>query len=332
MIAGKQLRINKLNYVLQRGQDLVARPRLFLNKRDAHLKQQIDNAVASVYVSDAGEKYQFSTSTAFGPEIYQQRRDLIDEARDELGISRSAASGTRPPGADSGIAIREVADREIGRFAIQALRYEQALVDLARLVIDVQKDIGNRQVTWRSRNLAEIIDWKDVDLDADRFEMSVEAASILSRTPAGRLQAVVDLAQANLLKNQDEARRLVGHPDLEREGDLSTAALENIEFTIALLEDEERDWPVPEMYQDLRRGVVRVQQHLLLIAMRGAPESVRQRFMDWLNLANRQIKIAEMGALMAQQAVAVAQAPEPIAPGTLPVPPNGVVALPAMGG
>ena len=78
------------------------------------------------------------------------------------------------------------------------------------------------------------------------------AASTLSTTPAGRQQAVVEWAQAGII-SQDEARRLMDHPDLERSMSIYTAALDDIEATIEALEDGKILMPEPYPHLQRRR-------------------------------------------------------------------------------
>ena len=70
--------------------------------------------------------------------------------------------------------------------------------------------------------MLEKIEWKDVDLEEDRFELDIQPASLLSMSPAARLQAVTELAQVGQL-DKSEVRHLLNHPDLEASNNRATA-------------------------------------------------------------------------------------------------------------
>lgn len=324
--AAIQERVSQLDWSIALAQDHVARPRMFLKPGDAHLKDEIDNyAAGSTYVTNTGTEYRYSVSQAVGAEIYQHRKQLIAEFFERIGLSQSAAQGKKPDGVESAVAIREVTQIQTGRFAIQALNHEAVFIAIARRVIALQKKLAkaspenDNAAVWKTRNLVKKIPWSSVDLDEDMYAMSVEAASILSRSPAGRMQAVIELGQANLLLDgaagKAEARRLLGHPDLQRSYDLATAAFEDIERTIELLLEEDEEFPVPEAFQDLNLGLKLVTHAYLKAKADRAPDAVLERLRLWIKKAEDILKLAVQQAAAANQnAAAAAGKPPPGAP------------------
>jgi hypothetical protein len=124
-------------------------------------------------------------------------------------------------------------------------------------------------------------------------KVSIAAASNLSRTPAGRTQLVLELAQAGIVST-DSARRLISHPDAERELSLYTAAIENIEKCF----DEIADGNVvmPEPYTNLKLAVWRGQQQYLIWRDDGAPESVLEDLRQFIVVAADRLAPPEMAA------------------------------------
>ena len=133
-------------------------------------------------------------------------------------------------------------------------------------------------------------------------DMQIEASSILSRTPAGRMQQVIEMAQAGLI-DKDEARALLQHPDLKSSMDLYNAQIRNIDRTIERLYDGE--FPAPDSFQNLALGQSRVQMALLKAADNGAPEEILENMRRWIGQAK--FMLDEMNAAMQQQQMALQQ-------------------------
>lgn len=309
-LTAKQFRTDKRSWTIQRGEDLAGCPRLFLHPNDAHLVNQINNdPEKSIHVTKTGKEYQFQKGQAWGPDIYLAQRRDVEEAFEFAGISMTAASGQKPAGVESAIAIREVAERESGPFALHAQRYEKLHLELAKKVIARQKRIAARGKTepakWNSGNLLRLIPWESVDMDEHMYTMSLAAASGLPKTPAARTQYVIELAQANAI-DRDEMRALLDHPDLRKSNDVAVAHRRDIERTVEILMEEDQPYPVPETYQDLTLGVKLVGLHLLDVKTRGAPEDVLERFRNWIEQAQG---ILDAAAAKMQAQMAMAQQP-----------------------
>lgn len=321
-LAGIQLRINKLNRFIAKAQDLIAVPRIFVGPEDNHIKQKLSNQVGLICVTRSGKPPTFLTPIAVGPEIYQYKEQLKQSAYQFAGISELSAQSKKPEGLESAVALREFNDIETSRFAIQSQRYESWFLEVARQLVAVYKDIadegGKPVALWKARKRFETIDWKNVDLEETVYSMTIEASSILSRTPAGRLQAVIEMSQAGLI-DQDEARRLMNHPDLERSMSLFNAALDDAE---AVIEDLlEGKFKAPEPFENLALCVHRVQLAYLQAKRDGAPEEILAGFRDWVDLALQELQGSQSGG---------AGAPPP--PGAPIAPPdNGMVGAPPPG-
>jgi hypothetical protein len=315
-LTGIQLRINQLNHFIQKAQDLIAVPRVFVDIGSKMLRTMITDEIGAV-IPYRGKPPTFMTPQAVSAEIYQYKEALWRRGYEITGIQQMSATGMKPAGLESAVALREYNDIGTGRFVVQAQRWERLIPAAAGRIIDVAKEIhgkgGSCKATFHARSLVKEICWKDVDMERDMFRMSVEAASILSATPAGRIQQVVELAQAGIV-GQAESRRLLDHPDLRREMDIQNAAIEDIEATIEQLLDGE--YVPPEPHQDLKMGFPRVQLAYLKAKRDGAPWEILEELTRWLEsadylmkqqMADEQAKMAQMQAeaqqrLMAQQA------------------------------
>jgi len=113
--------------------------------------------------------------------------------------------------------------------------------------------------------------WSKVDPGETRIR--IMPASTVARTPAGRTQFALELAQAGVV-SQDEARRLIRAPDTERALSLYTAALDNIERALEDMKDGYVVVPTP--FMNLKMCVWRGQAELNLVEQDGAPFDVME--------------------------------------------------------
>lgn len=290
-LAGIQLRINKLNKFIAKCQDLIPIPRFFVGMADQHIKSKFTTDIGRIYVTRTGTPPTIMNPPAVAPEIYEYKEQLKRSAYQFAGISELSAQSKKPADLESAAALREFNDIESSRFAIQAQRLEGWYLEVARQLVAVYKEIadegGEPVAVWKTRSRFKQIDWSEVDLEEDTYSMTIEAASILSRTPAGRLQAVIELSQAGLI-DQDEARRLMGHPDLERSMSLYNAAIDDAEGVIEDLIEER--FTTPEPFENLAFCVKRVQEQYLRTKRDKAPEVVLDGFRDWIDQALNLIK------------------------------------------
>lgn len=269
-IIGHQRTLNKRNWQRDRVLDLLAVPTTYVRQADASLRVQ-STAIGNV-VPIKGDYPVTVVPAVVGNEILQDRHDAKASAFEETGVSRMAAGGTPEPGLDSGVAIRERSHERTQRFATQEKRFEKFNLDTDWLIIDTCKRLGRSRAPVMSRRWRfgpRQLKWSQVDMRD--VKVQIQASSTLNRTPSGRIQMVLEFAQAGVI-NQDEARRLLQHPDLEQALSLYTAALEAIEEDLMLIEHGELI--VPEPFLNLEMAVWRGQNRYLLDRGRGAPEEI----------------------------------------------------------
>lgn len=308
-----QIRLNHLNKFVQTCHDRIVTPRVYLDVASRLLNQQLTNEVGAEYYY-RGNPPIFQTPTALGPETYNQIADLREVPLRRTGISAYSAMSLKPAGLESAASLREFKDNENNRFSIQIQRFEDFFKDIGLLMIHCAADLhatGEPQRTsFRGHGVAELVDWGDVDMDADRFVLTVEASSLLSMSPAARLEKVLELAQAGHL-DKDEQRYLLGHPDLERS---SSGAFADYEMTEKVIEHLEDGRPVvPESHWNLALLRKRIAQALTRLQLRDTeaspvPGDVLLNFDRFLRLVDDKIKAAAEAT--AQPAGAAPGAPQ----------------------
>ena len=328
-LTGLQIRLNQLNKFIKKCQDLIARPDIYGAFDQRMPDAFFENGVGRFFRTKDGKPPTFYTPQALNAETYNERRYIVERAFALAGVGEMSAQGQKQPGIESGVAIRAVNDIQTGRFGLQSEGFEDAHLETAERLVWVMKDIsdvGRKKVTvaFRAKKFAETIRWDDVDPKEDVFHVDIEASSLLSRTPAGRLQGAMDMLQVGAI-DKNEFRHLVDHPDLERSLDLKDAAIQDIEATIENLLDG--NWESPEPLQDLAEGIKRVQMAYLRARRQGCPDDRLQMLRDWIDHA--QAQLAEAASATSAQAPPPAPM-DPMAAGMDPMampgaPPGGMV-------
>jgi hypothetical protein len=276
-IAGHQLVVNKTQWQIDRQLDQLAVPTTFVRPADANMAMQATKIGLQAVVR--GEYPKTIIPPAVSPETYQRLESTKAGAFENFGQSRMAAQSQKPAGLDSGVALREYRDQTSGRFAMQEKAFERFVLDIVLEILAICKKLGDKAPVMlrRSRFGTRKIPWSRVDMKDVRIQLA--AASTLSRTPAGRTQQVVEWAQAGVI-SQDEARRLLQHPDLERAMSIYNEALENIEHSFEEIADG--NVVMPEPFMNLSMAVWRGQMQYLIWRDDGAPEDVLSNIRDFV--------------------------------------------------
>lgn len=279
---GRQKRINYLYRWVQRCQDLIAVPRVWVDAANGPLKVQVSNEIGEIVGIRGDKPPVFQTPQAVGQEIYNWLDGLEAGGFEDEGISQMSASNQLPTGIESAPAQREYSFKEGQRFAPVSQRWEKAVAkETAYKMLAMYKEHGDPEakVAWANRKLVQIIPWDEVDMVEDVFEIRIEASSIETLSPAGRLQAAIELAQTGWLSDE-EGRRLLGHPDLERADSKMNAAIEYAEWLSG--EFLMGRYHPPNPYGDLELQAETVKADLQTAETEGAPErylAIMRQFM-----------------------------------------------------
>jgi hypothetical protein len=315
LLLGHQIRLNQLHDFKRRAQDLMSAPRWWVNSAS----RVLDN----VFVNDMGVVGHYSgptppvsqTPRAVDAEIYQEEGRIEESALRRAGISAMSANATRPDGVEHAVALRELSDSQAKRHVERSARFEDSVIDTVRLLVHTLRDIILDKEDLGEFPEQEILDrikWKKVDMYTTRFSIQVQTASMLSETPSGRKQAVVELLQyggfemlggGNPQAGMQEAMRLLGHPDLGQTKKRVNAATERIEWVIGRM--REGEMVLPEQYDNLALGIPTVISAMQDFEVRGCPEEILDLFRVWVEQAEEMIR--------AQQA-AQQPAPMPVDP------------------
>lgn len=310
-VMGLQRALNKNNWVIEKGNDNVVSPPIYVRPADANIGAKTNRVNGyTIFRADRPETIQHQ---AVANETYNRNDKLKQSAQEEFGQTSMATHGAKPPGIDSGVAMREFKDQTTQRFATQELEFEHLILWTHYLLIDVCKDLGAKAPTVqrRSRFGTRTMKWSDVDMGDVRVQM--QAAANLNNTPAGRLQLVIEFAQAGIIST-DQARRMYGHPDLESEMSLYTAALESVEEELDAIADGRL--VVPSPFSNHKMAVWRAQREYLKWEMNAAPEDILENLRQYVVTAAWYVDQANNAAANANMPPGGA-----MDPGAMPPPP-----------
>ena len=341
-LQGLQLEINKILRTIQVSMHLVSVPKLLVEASSKIVSSHLNNRIGGV-IKYAGTPPTYAPLGQIPPDLFSHLDRLFARSYEIAGISQLAAQSLKPAGLDSGKALREFNDLETERFMSVAKRYEKVFMDAAEIIIDMGKDIYDRdgefKVKAKDGKFVETIDWKDVNMDADKYLMEIFPTSALSNTPSARLADIQDLMAGGFISKED-ALKLLDFPDLEATTNMLNSDANNLDKIIETMMDKGKYFP-PEPYQNLENAIRKVQQAYLMYKVQGATENrlelLRQYMEDCQNLIMKAKQrspspeelaqqLASQGAPgAAKQAMQQGQAPGPvgqqsaIASGALPL-------------
>jgi len=314
-IAGIQRALNKRNWQIDRNLDQYAIPTTYVDMADANLAVQSINRIGTVVVHK-GERPTTVTPQAVSPEVYQNRVDMKNAAREDSGVNPMMQHGTKPTGIDSGIGMREVRDQASQRFSMQEKEFERFVLDVFLQVVGCCKELGDAApvVTRKAKFEAKKIRWADVDMGD--IEVQIAASSPLGRTPAGRYQMALEWAQAGVIST-DEWRQIVKHPDLDHVLSLYTQGWESVQTDIEAIIDGHVVMPEPfgNLLLMTRMGQMAYLKYRDLRAPEEILEAIRQYVVNAAYMFKQRASAANSNA-------APGAAPAPGSGGEMPVIPE----------
>jgi hypothetical protein len=325
-LAGRQRRINYLYRWIQRCQDLIAVPRVYVDASNGPLKLQMTNEIGAVIGIRGGKPPVFQTPIAVTNEVYSWLNQLEQGGYEDEGISLASAANTLPKGIESAPAQREYSYKEGARFAPVSQRYEDAFIKLSKMKIAMYRHMKEDiTVKYQAKRKVEPIDWAETEgIDEGDYQIRIEASSMDSLSPAGRIQAVLELMQAGLIQSE-EGRRLLGHPDLSRSDDMANASRDYAEWVLSELLEMNKVYCSD--YEDLQITLEVVRAGLLRQTMNRAPRKLLEHLIEHLRTIS--MKIMPPPPAPADAMAQLGTAP-PGAPGQVPLDPTTQMPVPGV--
>jgi hypothetical protein len=330
-LTGTQLEINSILYTISKSMKLVGVPRVFVEDGSKVVKAHLNNDIGAI-ITYRGTKPEYSVAPCVPQELYAQLQRLIDYGYRQCGVSALDAGAQKPAGLNSGEAIRSYDDISTDRFAALARRYDNLFIDLAYQIIDLAKDIAERdgsyQTVYPNKNGAKEINLPEVSMLKNPFVIQCFSMSSLPRDPAGRLAKVTEMVQAGMITIK-EGRRLLDYPDIEQIERLANASEERIfqqldeiveseideDKEVIQVEDDQKGFRYkgPDPFMDLALAQELVVQYINLYGATNLEESKMEMFRTFYS--------------QVQDLMSAAQPPAP-PPGASPTPQAQAAQLP----
>lgn len=279
-----QLHINKFLFVISRALHLAGAAKCLIEVSSGVEVNHITNSPSTI-LKYRGIEPKWLNPPIVPVEVYQQTETQIQRAYQLAGVSQLSAAGQKPAGLNAAVAIREYLDIEQDRFAAISEQYQNMYVEALRIAIelihDAVKDGHTTKYEVKQYGLrrAQVVEWKDLDFDRDRFVLDCFPVSVLPQEPAGRLQTVQEWLQAGLL-NQRKAKRLLQFPDLDAEESLAQAAEDWIENCLDSIVDS-GIYIAPDGEDDLKAAAEMVMEEIQSAKLGGLDDDRLEMLRDY---------------------------------------------------
>lgn len=284
MLMGTQIGINKLLMTMDQAINLIGVPRIFVNELSKVLDTAFNNNVGTI-IKYRGDKPMYEVAPCVPQEMYDHLQRLITYAYQQSGISALAASSAKPAGLNSGEAIRSYDDLQTDRFAALAKRYENFYIDLAYQMIDLAKDIAERDGSYSTiypnKDGTREIDLPKAAILKDTYVIQCYDESSLPKDPSGRYARLSEMLASNEISLQ-EFRRLNNFPDLEQSDKLANALEERIlQILDGIVEDGKYIPPDPFLLDPTNLATTLVVQYINMYAGAKLEEKKMQLLRDF---------------------------------------------------
>lgn len=317
-----QAKLNELMKVIHDSIRLVGVPRIWQSAA-TKVTPEYNNRIGNVY-KHAGPKPEVEVTQANHPEMYAQAERLESKMYALAGINLMEAQGHIPSRLDSRPALREHQDIASTRHAWVGKMWERLFIDCAKQIIRVSRDIVSRRGSYKAyghaKEFVRQIDWKDIDLEDDRFVIKAVNVSLLPSTPVGKRLAIQELWQAGLFTSHQEAWAMMsGHPDVDALIGRKTAGKRLVEKQIFAIVKRDEYLP-PDQYQDVPYAKqFALETYQSLLAEKNVPPKVLENLIQYVLDCDAILETQQMGA---QELMQAAAAPAGASPSDVPVVPG----------
>jgi len=288
-----QFHINRVTHVINVSQELCAVPRVYI-KNASNIVAEFINAEVGSIINHDGDVPSFNTATAQNPEMYQYQRYLTEKAFEQVGLSQSYIGGTKTPGVNAAVAIREVNDIQNDRQAAVALAWEQFAIDSAKVIVELGASQGIKRFKLAKSKA-----------NMDSLKLKVWPTNLLPDSPGGRLATVTEMIQAGMIK-PDMAIDLLGFPDIDAFRSMVNASIELTKKQITKMLKTGNYIP-PEPSQNLEQSFKMAQDAQLRAQIDDMPEDRIELLLRYQDDCNRLIEFAKSAQSPQEQIAPMAQ-------------------------
>lgn len=269
-----QMSINKMLRTIQQSTELVSVPRVLVENGSQVNSDHINDRIGQI-IEFTGTPPQFITPEPMPQSAYQWVQYLEEKAYQISGVSQAAASGEKPKGVESAVAMETVADIQAGRFENMSIDWNEFFMNLARATMFVSQDLyeSNPKLATQLKrdNLVRNIKWADMNFDEDKFSIQLFPINRLPHDPAGRLDAIQRLIQAGWI-DEIHGLSLLDMPDLSEETSMMTGSLHLANDMISRMLDDGDEEVQPLEQMDLGLAMNQAKLAIVNATLKKYPE------------------------------------------------------------
>lgn len=183
----------------------------------------------------------------------------VKQAFESIGLSQLSATGKKPVGVESGVALSTLEDVESDRFQTQLSAYIKAYTDIAKMYINcLPKNTDIIPVSQNSSTLK----WKDLLKEQGLFKVQYSAATFLSKQPSERWKQIQEGAKAGYF-GVEKVADLLDNPDTTEAFAFARAVTSACEKIIdSAMKGEDVDIPKFISYEQLAKDIAQIQNEL----------------------------------------------------------------------
>ena len=186
-------------------------------------------------------------------------QSMLDYYVKQAFESQLSATGKKPVGVDSGVALSTLEDVESDRFETQLNAFIKMYTDIAKMYIKVLP--ANADIIPVSQNTSPL-KWKDLLKEQGLFKVQYSAATFLSKQPSEKIKQINQLSQAGLI-GVEKIAQLLDNPDLEDAYSFAQAVHNACNKVIeSTMDGEEIEIPKFISYEQLANDISQTQNQL----------------------------------------------------------------------
>lgn len=248
-----QRELNKLKIRKLRGLALYGVPRVY-HQAGSTLTPDFSRDIGQVYVW-TGSKPEVDQSPCVSAELVAEEVHLISQMYQLAGISPLERGSEMPSRMDSRPGMREYIANADEKHALPSQTWNRSFLEAAQCIVDVAREIveenGSYEAFGAAKDFVTKIDFKDANLEDERFRIKLQNTNLLPTTPTGKRLAILDLLKANAFPNpMDMWEMLAGeHPDVDAIIQRKTSGRKLVEKQMYMIVARQKYF-APDVHQD----------------------------------------------------------------------------------
>jgi hypothetical protein len=250
-----------------------------------------------------GNQPVFYAPSPNSPSAYQQLDRLYGKSFEIIGVPTMMAQGQKPPGLNSGEAIRSYADVTTKRFKPSYKLFQSFGKRVDELVVRTAREISEKnrgfEVKAMGREGMTTLRASKSILDDNKFAIQIAETNLMADDPSSKYETVQEMMGSSLVTPMTGRRMLTGIPDIKEEMSLENASYDAVTTRLdKILRDGEYSGPEPIMQlADLPTGdpgaITLATNFLLKAENDNEPQEKRDLLIRWLTEAQDLLTMAQ---------------------------------------